>query len=909
MQQGGKYTHADLARVQKIFKKYNIPLETVILGKGANYKQVVLKIVHPDKRQNESEINERTEEITYLIDFPAYAADHYMKALDEKLTVRDVLEMKPGKADTKTKADPKIKKTLEDMQENIFSTCMNNPIAGITVINICMLLLKYITLIILSNPDKKIKKIISAQAIAHVFVALGILENIKNVILANNAKPASQSKSSSSRSKSKSSSRSSRQSAGTKKRTKAQKAKSQKAKALHTKTRKNKNKRKNFQGGVGGDPEEKITYARLFAKTKKTYDAKNDDELSFDAGEEIEITNKHPKGHEGMWEGKYQNKTGLFPNNYVEEIVKWGYGRDSRYPEMEGDVEQFVKHLINADTNCPETKQFQNLVYKYLQNSLIDSHEVIRTLGIESLNEDMMMADAFGKKKDIQMNFNEDQKNRMERLTAALNVAKDLNLSENIITDQCKLVRKRLEEVTHRQVKNIVFNVADRGTKWKSGLPTLMDSLKSEFKIPELKNNIWSKMFMTSFFGVSGYMQYTMWGNNKLGSADVCRSFTDPVAQYLMSQYSAQGETAFPRRSEATFPTSNLYESCMSQKWMWNDDKMENIWPIVQYALLFGTISYFIAARPSATVTGIGALAISSLVGLITPMYRAACGVGLAEYCTEPPNMSAMAGEFSDMGSFGFSGVDIKWGSVLDNFQMAIWNYFILPVGNFIASTILKSGDGIVAALCVAMIFYALYYLFHSSVGMYTAKTKMKNKFEQLRDAAAFNMADLETVVADFQYNGPPGGSKSKAYTDAIKTLHKTALQVKEENMAWANAQINLTKTDMQGQALDIQRGTYDLTLAQAAAAQSTTAQEEAQYTREERDEIAADLLRLSMPNVPGARSVSLSPQKSQESNKDYELRQSVKNAKKNTMMSTIKPRGRPSAALTKKSTTKPTLA
>ncbi|XP_065059730.1 unconventional myosin-Ie-like [Rhopilema esculentum] len=52
-------------------------------------------------------------------------------------------------------------------------------------------------------------------------------------------------------------------------------------------------------------------------RTIYAYDAAETDELSFDAGETVEIVKEDPSG---WWVGKHRGKEGLFPSNYVEKI-------------------------------------------------------------------------------------------------------------------------------------------------------------------------------------------------------------------------------------------------------------------------------------------------------------------------------------------------------------------------------------------------------------------------------------------------------------------------------------------------------------------------------------------------------------------------------------------------------------
>uniref|UniRef100_A0A0K0DF37 SH3 domain-containing protein n=1 Tax=Angiostrongylus cantonensis TaxID=6313 RepID=A0A0K0DF37_ANGCA len=60
------------------------------------------------------------------------------------------------------------------------------------------------------------------------------------------------------------------------------------------------------------------TKPRLYPVVKAIYDydAQDTDELSFSAGDEIELMQRHESG---WWQGKMGNRIGLFPANYVQE--------------------------------------------------------------------------------------------------------------------------------------------------------------------------------------------------------------------------------------------------------------------------------------------------------------------------------------------------------------------------------------------------------------------------------------------------------------------------------------------------------------------------------------------------------------------------------------------------------------
>lgn len=56
------------------------------------------------------------------------------------------------------------------------------------------------------------------------------------------------------------------------------------------------------------------------AKALYPYNAQRDDELSFSAGDIINVINKQPEGMKDWYEGELNGARGYFPANYVEEI-------------------------------------------------------------------------------------------------------------------------------------------------------------------------------------------------------------------------------------------------------------------------------------------------------------------------------------------------------------------------------------------------------------------------------------------------------------------------------------------------------------------------------------------------------------------------------------------------------------
>ncbi|WP_411023445.1 SH3 domain-containing protein, partial [Salmonella sp. s51228] len=54
------------------------------------------------------------------------------------------------------------------------------------------------------------------------------------------------------------------------------------------------------------------------AKVTYRYDAEQDDELPLEVGDIIEVLDRNHS--EGWWQGRINDKTGVFPNNFVELI-------------------------------------------------------------------------------------------------------------------------------------------------------------------------------------------------------------------------------------------------------------------------------------------------------------------------------------------------------------------------------------------------------------------------------------------------------------------------------------------------------------------------------------------------------------------------------------------------------------
>lgn len=61
--------------------------------------------------------------------------------------------------------------------------------------------------------------------------------------------------------------------------------------------------------------------AQLVVKARFTFQQTNEDELSFNKGDIINVTRTEEGG---WWEGTFNGKTGWFPSNYVKEVKGFG---------------------------------------------------------------------------------------------------------------------------------------------------------------------------------------------------------------------------------------------------------------------------------------------------------------------------------------------------------------------------------------------------------------------------------------------------------------------------------------------------------------------------------------------------------------------------------------------------------
>ncbi|CAF1590650.1 unnamed protein product [Rotaria magnacalcarata] len=133
---------------------------------------------------------------------------------------------------------------------------------------------------------------------------------------------------------------------------------------------------------------EKVVVTALYA-----FKAQNTDELSFAKNDMIVLTQAPADG--GWWEGTLNNKTGWFPSNYVEQVVKKA---DSSSSLQSRNSQQCAEMYQNRETTIQtlnESEQhyisdLDNFILRTLQplaNALITSNSTPLHLDFDSLDE------------------------------------------------------------------------------------------------------------------------------------------------------------------------------------------------------------------------------------------------------------------------------------------------------------------------------------------------------------------------------------------------------------------------------------------------------------------------------------------------------------------------------------------
>uniref|UniRef100_A0A673LRI9 Rho guanine nucleotide exchange factor 7-like n=1 Tax=Sinocyclocheilus rhinocerous TaxID=307959 RepID=A0A673LRI9_9TELE len=103
---------------------------------------------------------------------------------------------------------------------------------------------------------------------------------------------------------------------------------------------------------------------QVLVKARFNFQQTNEDELSFDKGDIIQVT-RHEEG--GWWEGSLNGKTGWFPSNYVKEIKGSGFPpkgfETTNYCKMYYNV--VVQNIVQTETEY--CKELQTLLSTYLR--------------------------------------------------------------------------------------------------------------------------------------------------------------------------------------------------------------------------------------------------------------------------------------------------------------------------------------------------------------------------------------------------------------------------------------------------------------------------------------------------------------------------------------------------------------
>uniref|UniRef100_A0A672PM58 Rho guanine nucleotide exchange factor 7-like n=1 Tax=Sinocyclocheilus grahami TaxID=75366 RepID=A0A672PM58_SINGR len=103
---------------------------------------------------------------------------------------------------------------------------------------------------------------------------------------------------------------------------------------------------------------------QVLVKARFNFQQTNEDELSFDKGDIIQVTRQEEGG---WWEGSLNGKTGWFPSNYVKEI------KGSGYPPKAFETTNFCKTYYNVvvqnivQTETEYCKELQTLLSTYLR--------------------------------------------------------------------------------------------------------------------------------------------------------------------------------------------------------------------------------------------------------------------------------------------------------------------------------------------------------------------------------------------------------------------------------------------------------------------------------------------------------------------------------------------------------------
>uniref|UniRef100_A0A8C7H0X4 Rho guanine nucleotide exchange factor 7 n=1 Tax=Oncorhynchus kisutch TaxID=8019 RepID=A0A8C7H0X4_ONCKI len=121
---------------------------------------------------------------------------------------------------------------------------------------------------------------------------------------------------------------------------------------------------------------------QLLVKARFNFEQTNEDELSFNKGDVINVTRQEEGG---WWEGNFNSKTGWFPSNYVREIK----GSPKRLHSPHHYASPVLQNILETETEY--SKDLQSLLTNYLRSlqstEKLSSTDVYLILGnLEDIN-------------------------------------------------------------------------------------------------------------------------------------------------------------------------------------------------------------------------------------------------------------------------------------------------------------------------------------------------------------------------------------------------------------------------------------------------------------------------------------------------------------------------------------------
>ena len=824
MQTGGKYTHADLEKIQNIFFKYQIDTGTVIVGQGANYKKNVLTKIHPDKNKKSSKAAAAaTNDFTYAVSFPEYAEQYYMQGR-AKLTVQDVLNMTPRSSE---KVDPEVKKKMEDIQEDLLNFSMTDSKCAGLVIDFFISLLVYITFSLLGDKNKKVRQILSAKSIAFIIQVMEILENIKRFITKKSPGQTS-SKRSTSKTKTK------RVKGGRK--TMYSKSKYNKNKTRKTKARKTRRRRRIIGGGTRG----------IVLKQCQAMDVDDEDDVVFilNARDEIEIIEEHPMAAPEKY-FKVKNRAGKFgiiPESCFKETIGVGYGYDQEYPEMEGDIDQFIDQLIAPrGENNPKTLEFETLLYKYLSEEFITKDQILEAMSLEESTLKTMQEHATKSGEPIALNA--DMSQALDSMVTILNASGKRHITKEDILANKKELASHLNACIRLVVRRESRKWGDLTRQWKKNESPARSKLETHYKVEENKNQAMTYFAKTIVSGGTLFLQ-------ALNTPDPLRGYTE--------RYSAEQLRMFPNPPPG-------FSNPIVPKWTLNEFPIANIWPIIQFSILFAaagsvvhkTEKYQAFGVPLLFLTGAGLLTLAAFAGGSRVYFRAACGIGQEQFCREPIPYGAV--EYNEWKRVPREGAWSSWGMgepdwpTLDswiglgpNIVYWLWNTVGLQIGELIKDFIIDNGDNVIFLIGSLMLIHSMYMAYSRFQGYRRGKKLAREDLRiQMEEAAGFKLSGVEKIDTE---RGPPGGLAIEPKKDAVRMLFSTANEIRREQQEQMQSLTSIYTLQIRNDANVIARELNEITRTGVGPAQERilTAEEQA-----ERQDYEADELGLQFPDAP----------------------------------------------------------